>query len=145
MTRLLLANILLLLAAACARAPAVPSIEVRDAWARATAPGQSTGAVYATLVNGGADDRLVAAATPVATTASLHSSETVNGVAQMRMLRALPIPAEATVRLEPGGTHVMLDGLAAPLVAGKQVALTLRFAKSGTKDVMATVVAPGSR
>ncbi|MDQ3145083.1 MAG: copper chaperone PCu(A)C [Pseudomonadota bacterium] len=145
MTRLLLATIPLLLGAACSP-PAVPSIEVRDAWARATAPGQSSGAIYATLVNaGGDDDQLIGAAAPVAAMAMLHSNETVNGVARMRMLPALPVPAEGTVKLEPGSTHMMLQGLRAPLVAGERVALTLRFAKAGTKAVTATVVAPGSR
>jgi hypothetical protein len=46
----------------------------------------------------------------------------------MRRLTEIALPAGATVKLEPGGLHVMLLGIAAPLEPGGHVALTLRFA-----------------
>jgi len=133
----------LLLVTACS-APA-PAIEVRDAWARAIAPGQTSGAIYATIVNQGGGDRLTGAATDRAATAMLHSSLTENGVSKMRMHGEVAIPARATVALSPGAMHIMLDGLRAPLIAGEKIAVTLRFVKAGPKTVTATIVAPGAR
>ncbi|MCY7340236.1 MAG: copper chaperone PCu(A)C [Sphingomonas bacterium] len=136
----------LFLIAACSSPTKDEAIEVRDAWARATAPGQPSGAIYATLVNhGAADDALIGAAAPSAAMAMIHTSSLVDGVARMRMVDRLAIPAGATIALAPGGTHVMLDGLGAPLVAGEQTSITLRFATAGAKQVPVAIVAPGAR
>ena len=151
MTRLSLCFTPLAVLAACSDpAPPppvqVPILEFHDAWARATAPGQSSGAMYVTIVNrGGTDDRLLGVTASRPGIVTIHASETLDGVARMRMVRSLPIPAKATVALEPGGTHVMLDGMTTPLVVGERVELTLRFEKAGTKTVGVTVNAPASR
>ena len=47
----------------------------------------------------------------------------------------LAIPAGETVKLEPGGHHVMLVGLRQPLTSGQQVELSLRFEKSGERKL----------
>lgn len=125
-------------------APTAPAITVTDAWARATAPGQSSGAIYATIANHGGADRL-SGVSSAAGMAMLHSNDMKGGVAHMRMLPELPIPARAHVSLSPGGTHVMLTGLKAPLVAGTHFTLTLRFAASGERTVDVAVVAAGER
>jgi hypothetical protein len=39
----------------------------------------------------------------------------------------LALPGGEAVAFEPGGLHVMLEDLAAPLTAGQEVALTLAF------------------
>ncbi|HXH00306.1 MAG TPA: copper chaperone PCu(A)C [Sphingomicrobium sp.] len=133
----------LLLIAACS--PTEPMIEVRNAWARETAPGQSSGAVYANIVNRGEGDLLTGATSKRAAAATLHSSTTENGVSKMRTPAGVAIPGGATVALTPGGTHVMLEGLRSPLVAGETIAVTLRFAKAGPKIVTAAVTAAGAR
>lgn len=125
-------------------APAKPDIAVSDAWARATAPGQSNAAIYATIANTGAADQLVGVATG-AGMAMLHANESKGGVARMRMIAAVPVPAQGRVSLTPGGTHVMLTGLKAPLAAGTQFPMTLRFAASGERTVDVSVVAAGER
>ncbi|MEO5640444.1 MAG: copper chaperone PCu(A)C [Sphingomicrobium sp.] len=123
-----------------------PAIAVSDAWARATVPGQASGAVYATVTNrGGTDDRLVAIATPRARAAMLHQSSESGGVMAMRMIGDLAVLAGATVSLAPLGTHIMLTGLTAPLRPGERIALTLRFARAGTITASATVVEPGAQ
>ena len=124
--------------------PASPAIEVRDAWARATAPRQSSAAVYATIVNQGAADSLVSVSSP-AGMAMLHGNDNTGGVARMRMLAQLPISTRGEVKLVPGGIHVMLTGLKAPLAAGTHFPLTLRFAASGDRPVDVAVVAAGAR
>ena len=49
----------------------------------------------------------------------------------------LALKADETVSFEPGGYHIMLLGLAAPLAVGDEVELTLDFAKAD--DVTITV------
>lgn len=143
MRRLLIVSALAALAA-CGK-PAEPAIKVSDAWARATAQGQG-GAVYATIDNqGGAADRLLAVTTDRASMAMVHEGGMENGVARMRMVDSLDIAAGAQVKLAPGGNHVMLEGLKAPLAAGDQFQLTMRFERSGSIAVPVSVVAPGSR
>ena len=130
------------LAAGCA--PGAPDIVVSDAWARATAPGQSSAAVYATIANRGAADRMVGIASDGGI-AMFHRSDVEGGVARMRMLAEVAIPADGQVVLAPGGTHIMLTGLAAPLAIGTDFPLTLRFAEAGQRTVRVAVVAAGAR
>jgi len=131
----------LLLAACKPATPTAPAIEIRDAWARETAPGQTSGAAYFTVVNLGSEgDRLVSVTTPAASMAMIHGSSNSNGVMAMRMMADLPVPGSATVTLAPLGTHVMLTGLSAPLHAGDRVPLSLRFARAGARRVDAAVL-----
>jgi periplasmic copper chaperone A len=126
------------------------SVEVQKAWARATPGGAKTAALYMTLVNKGPDeDRLVSISTPVAGKAELHSTTTENGVMHMGEVAALEVKAGTPTVLKPGGYHVMLMDLKAPLVAGQSFAVTLTFEKAGKIEATAKVekvgaMAPGS-
>jgi copper(I)-binding protein len=63
---------------------------------------------------------------------------------RMREVDAIDLPAGREVRLEPGGLHLMLMGLKAPLKAGDKLSLTLRFERAGevTLDVPISAKAP---
>ena len=89
--------------------------------------------------------RLVTAATDHAAMAMVHQTETVDGVSRMRMAHAIAVPAEGTVQFAPGGTHIMLEGLKQPLVAGEGLVLELTFDQSGRMVVPVKIVAPGER
>lgn len=134
--------------AACAEAPpAEPELVVRDAWVRPAALPEDSGgapvnsAAYLVVENrGGNSDRLVDVGFPGATRVELHESFVDSaGVARMRRVDAVVVPAGGDARLEPGGLHVMLMGLQAPLVAGDSVDLALRFERSGERGVRAAV------
>ena len=116
-------------------------VMVMDAFARASAVSTAkAGAVYMTLTNQGAvPDRLLKITTPAAASASLHESAEKDGVATMRPVEALEIPAGGSVELKPGGYHVMLMGLKAPLKKGDMIMLQLNFEHAGSVDVMAHV------
>lgn len=120
---------------AAAEAPSVA-----DAWIRATPPGARTAAAYVTLTGAGAADRLLGAATPAADAVEIHTSLVAGGVTRMQQLPELAVPSGATVRLEPGGAHLMLIGLAGPLAPGAKVTLWLRFATAGTVELEVPVV-----
>ena len=121
----------------------IGDIAVVEAWARAT-PAKA-GGVFLTLRNDGAvADRLVGAATPEAAMAHLHETRKVDGIMEMRPVNGVDLPPHATVKLEPGGYHVMLMGLEKPLKEGESFPLTLTFAKAGQGTVTVAVEAAGA-
>jgi len=101
-------------------------------------PGQRSTAAYFTLRNAGGEDRLAGISTPVGR-ASLHSTSMDGGVMRMRPLDSLAVPADSTLALEPGGTHVMIADVYRPLTAGGTLPLELRFERSGTLKIQAQV------
>jgi hypothetical protein len=118
------------------------TIVVRDAWVREAPPGAPVLAAYFTLENPGSKaDKLVAVLCPDFDKIEIHATEIRAGVARMIALDALPIPPHATVKLAPGGYHLMLHHPRRALAAGMNVKLELRF-DSGTR---LTVVAPVRR
>ena len=103
-----------------------------DAWARATIGGSTVSAVYLAITNrSDAPARLVGADAERAEQAMVHRSVVEDGLMKMRHLDAVEIPAGATVRLEPGGMHVMLMGVSPRLDAGERLFVTLRFERAG--------------
>jgi periplasmic copper chaperone A len=133
----------------CTMQVAVASdIMVMNAMARASlTPVAKSGAVYFSIMNHGADDDvLVSISTPVATSAEVHETQMEGDVMKMRALeKPLFIAAGSTIKLEPGGLHVMLTGLKGPLKKGQVVALELMFEKAGVLklDVSVGEVAAG--
>ncbi|MDP2066708.1 MAG: copper chaperone PCu(A)C [Burkholderiaceae bacterium] len=102
------------------------SVEVKDAWARASVQGQkASGAFMKLTAKDGA--QLVGVATPVAGVAEVHEMKMKGDVMTMRAAPALDLPAGKTVELKPGGYHVMLMDLKTPLLKDTQVPLTLVF------------------
>jgi periplasmic copper chaperone A len=123
-----------LLGALLLAAPAL-AVEITDAWARATAPGQSAGAAYLTITSS-KRMRLVAVKSALAGRVEIHSTQAGDGVVKMRRLESLDIPAGQAVSLAPMATHLMLMDLKTPLAAGDQVPLELVFRdKKGKKSV----------
>ncbi len=113
---------------------------VLDAWARPTVQGQNNGGGYLRIDNGkGAADRLLGASAEVATSVELHSMTMEGDVMRMRKLDAIDVPAGGTVELKPGGLHLMLMGLKAPLAAGASFPITLKFEKAGEVKAQAKV------
>ena len=134
MTRLFTLLVLAGALVACTSNDVPPDIAVADAWARPTVAGQTSAAAYATIVNQGGTDRLLAASSPVAGGATLHMTEVTNGVARMRhQADGIAVAAGETVKLAPGGTHIMLTALKGPLQTGASFELRLRFERSGEK------------
>ena len=123
---------LLFLVAALAAFPASAQVTVENAWARATPPGAKLGAGYLLIRNGGsAADRLLAASTPAAERVELHTTVREGDVARMRQVKAYDVPALGRLELKPGGSHLMLVNLKAPLKEGQKIPAVLKFEKAG--------------
>jgi copper(I)-binding protein len=120
-----LALFTLLAGIALAQAPA-PVVQVEGAWARASVPGQKgTGAFMKLTAPQGA--RLVSASSPAAGVTEVHEMKLDGDVMRMRAVPVLDLPAGKAVELKPGGFHVMLLDLKAPLPKDSTVPLTLTF------------------
>ena len=129
---------------ACSR-PIPARIEVQDASAGASAPGQTQAAAYLTLRNdGGRDDRLRAIKIEGVESATVHETSMTDGVMRMRPVDTLDIPAGATVAMSPGGLHVMLTGLEKPLRKGDKLRATLSFQASPPLKASIMVMSSGN-
>ena len=113
---------------------------VEDAWVRGLPPGVANTAAYMTLRNTGKDEVvLTGAATPIAGRVMLHATMNHEGMLHMTHLESLTIPPGATVKLETGGTHLMLMDLKAVPAAGSGVELTLQFADGTQRGLILPV------
>jgi len=111
---------------------------------RATVGSIPSSAGYLTVRNNGTDDDwIVAATSDLARKTELHSMTMDNGVMRMRQVEGgIPVPAGGTVTLAPGGYHIMLIGLKAPLHAGQAYDVTLDFRHAGPMTITGTAVKP---
>jgi copper(I)-binding protein len=109
--------------------PAAAEVKAIDGWARATAPGAKVAAAYITLTNTGDEERkLMKIISTVSDEVTIHrTSITETGMARMWPMAVLAVEADSTLRMEPGGLHVMFNALKTPLVAGQKVPLTMKF------------------
>src|SRR5882757_11591176 len=121
--------------AAPARAEEVQlgDLVLSQAWSRATPGGAKIGSGYLTIENtGSAPDRLIGGSGDVADKVEVHEMTMNNGVMTMRSLdKGLTIEPGKTVKLAPGGYHLMLFDLKSPLKQGDKVPLTLEFERAG--------------
>jgi periplasmic copper chaperone A len=117
--------------AASVSAAAAQSVKITNAWVRPTAPGQTSAGAYMELTSE-PPAALVAAGSAVAGRAELHSMSMEGGIMRMRALPRVELPAGQTVKLAPGGMHLMLLDLKQPLKTGDKVPLVLTIQSSGT-------------
>jgi copper(I)-binding protein len=121
-------------------------LQVRHPWSRATPPGAKVGVTYMEIRNSGAKPaRLVGASTPLARKVEMHVTTHEGGVARMREVKGLEVPAGERLELRPGGSHFMLVDLVRPLAKGERIPLTLRFEGAGEMTVEVEVQELGSR
>jgi copper(I)-binding protein len=106
---------------------------ITQAWSRATPGGATIAGGYLTIENKGtAPDRLIGGSADVSDKIQVHEMSMNNGVMTMRQLdKGLAIEPGKTVKLAPGGYHLMMLGLKSPLKQGDKVAVTLEFEKAG--------------
>ena len=104
---------------------------------RATVGSMQSSAAYLSITNhGGMADRLLAVESSLARKTELHTMDVTNGVMKMRQIDGgIAIPAGKTIQLAPGGFHVMLIGLKAPLNADENYQVILTFEKAGRVEL----------
>ena len=121
---------------------------ISQPWTRATPGGAKTGGGFLTIENKGtAPDKLIGASADGAGKIEVHEMVMNEGVMKMRPVEGgLAIDPGKTVKLAPGGLHLMMTDLKSPLKQGDKMPVTLEFEKAGkvavTLDVQG-VGAPG--
>ena len=108
-------------------------LRIAHPWTRPTVASAPVAAGYLEVTNTGKTaDRLVSAASPNATRVEIHQSSMDGGIMRMKALpQGVEIPAGGTVRLAPGGLHLMLMGPNKAFLEGDRIPLTLTFARAG--------------
>lgn len=120
-------------------APAAQNIvQEGSGWARATTG--EMGAAFVTLTNPGKETiRIVSASTYLAGSVEFHETVKSYGVMQMRPLEVLEIRKKGTIKMQPGGVHLMLIGLTQPLKEGDTFVIGLKDDKGNDYSVDVTV------
>jgi periplasmic copper chaperone A len=136
-----------LAAAAGAEELKAGDLVITQAWSRATPGGAKVGGGYLTIENkGSTPDRLIGGSAEIASKVEVHEMAVNNGVMTMRLLdNGLTIEPGKTVKLAPGGYHLMLVDLKSPLKRGEKVPLTLEFEKAGKVKVVFDVEGIGAQ
>ncbi len=122
--------------AAAAAAGAQAQVTASGAWARATVPGQTAAGAYMQLKS--ADGAtVIGAESPAAGIVEIHEMRMEGNTMRMRGVERLELPPGRVVELKPGGYHVMLMDLKAPLKKGETLPIKLKVrGKSGeTQDI----------
>ena len=115
-----------------AASPVFAQIQVEHGWSRATPPGSSIGVGYLTIRNRSATaDKLLSVSSPAAAKVETHVTIKDGDISRMREVSGYDVPAQGSFELKPGGAHLMLMNLKAPLKEGDKVPLVLRFQHAG--------------
>lgn len=115
------------------------NIDVTDAWTRATAGNATTAQIYLHLVSVKDPDRLVGL--EVSNAARIDVREpTEQGAPKGNAAPSLEVPGGGTVNFAPGGRHLLLTGLKAPLREGDSFLMTMRFEKGGSQTAVVKVL-----
>jgi periplasmic copper chaperone A len=115
-------------------------------WARATPGGSTIGAAYVELsgTKSAQGDKLIGASSPVAGRIEIHTHLMEDGVMKMRKVDSVAVPSGEARKLSPGGDHLMMFDLKAPLKQGEVFPLTLKFETSGEITVDAVIESVGA-
>jgi len=124
----------------------IGNLVITQAWSRATPGGAKVGGGYLTITNeGSTPDRLIGGSSQVAAKVQVHEMSMNNGVMTMRPVeQGLVIEPGKTVKLSPGGFHLMLLDLKGPLKQGEKVPVTLEFERAGKISLMFDVEGIGA-
>ena len=119
-------------------------IEIVDIYAKATPPGAKNTALFFDIKNNTDKPvKLVGASSPAAATGEIHTHKEVDGMKKMVQIENIEVPAMGEANLKPGGLHVMLMNIKAPIKEGDKLDATLEFdngQKLELKDIVAKAV-----
>src|ERR1700712_4642637 len=131
----------------CAEDIKAGDLVISQAWSRATPGGAKIAGGYLTIENKGtAPDRLIGGSGDMRGKVEVHEMAMNNGVMTMRPLdKGLAIEPGKTVKLAPGGYHLMMFDLKGPLKQGEKVPVTLEFEKAGKVNLSLDVQGVGAQ
>ena len=112
-------------------------ITVADPWVKAVDKGMT--AAFGTVTNtSDAAITITSASSPASSAMELHEVVDNNGAMVMQPVPGgFPVPAAGTLAMEPGGYHLMLMDVTAPIKAGEDVAITMTCSNGATAQFTA--------
>jgi hypothetical protein len=118
-------------------------VTVDEPYVRLAPPNAPATGAFMVIKNAGDKDvKVVKADNPASKATELHTHLNENGVMKMRPVAAIDVKSKGEAVLKPGGLHVMLINLNAPMKEGDVVPITLTFDDGSSKKVDAKVVRP---
>jgi periplasmic copper chaperone A len=120
---------------------------IQNLQSRATSPGAKVGVAYMLITNNGKEpETLLGGTSPLAARVEVHENKMDNGVMKMRLVEGgLVIPPGQSVKLEPGGYHLILVELKAPLKEKQMLPITLDFKRAGEVEAAFHIIGAGAR
>jgi copper(I)-binding protein len=135
--------LLSLMVSAGALAAAADMVTVDEPYVRLAPPNAPATGAFMVIKNAGDKDvKVVKADNPASKATELHTHLNENGVMKMRPVAAIDVKSKGEAVLKPGGLHVMLIDMKAPMKEGDVVPITLTFDDGSSKKVDAKVVRP---
>ena len=132
-----------LMVSAGALAAAADMVTVDEPYVRLAPPNAPATGAFMVIKNAGDKDvKVVKADNPASKVTELHTHLNENGVMKMRPVAAIDVKSKGEAVLKPGGLHVMMINLNAPMKEGDVVPITLTFDDGSSKKVDAKVVRP---
>ena len=132
-----------LMVSAGALAAAADMVTVDEPYVRLAPPNAPATGAFMVIKNAGDKDvKVVKADNPASKVTELHTHLNENGVMKMRPVAAIDVKSKGEAVLKPGGLHVMMINLNAPMKEGDVVPITLTFDDGSSKQVDAKVVRP---
>jgi copper(I)-binding protein len=129
-------NILMLFAVFASVPAALADVTVSNAWVRGMVKGQTDTGAYMTLTSTEATT-LVGASSPSIKGVEIHEMMMHGDMMMMRPIKSVDVPANKTIEFKQNGYHIMLTGVAKPLVKGQKVPLRLTFRnKAGVQSTV---------
>ena len=129
--------------AGCGAAIAAHAAPIKIGTAYVPVPATAgTTVAYVVIRNNGAADRLLSARTSAGGRVALRAPA-APGVLVMHTVGSIAIPAHSTVAMAPDSYHMLITG-AGPIRGGKDITLTLVFARAGPVSVVTQVTNPAT-
>ena len=139
---MLLAGFAAVLLSGCAKEE---ELRVEDAYVRMSPVRENPSAAYFTVHGGPQDVTLIGVSTEVAIRSEMHETMAGHeGMASMKPVTDVQVPAGSEVKFEPGGKHVMLWNLNPGLKPPRNITLQLSFSNGEKLQVSAPLVAAGA-
>ena len=120
--------------------PFAETLELKAARVNEAPPGAQVMAGYMTIVNNSDQRRsIISVTSPDYETVEMHHSYIEDGVAKMKKISALTVAPEQTLKLAPGGNHLMLIKPKKQFRQGEMIVLNLTE-KDGTEHRLVITV-----
>ena len=122
--------VLIIAGTGCSSPP--PQITIEGQYAELSPLFIGSGSLFMTIRNAGGRDKLIGVTASLPRTVIEFHDVRDN---RMNRIEEIPVPARDTVELKPGSLHIMIYNMPKTIQKGSELALTLRFERSGERTV----------